>query len=751
MRLLRVFPILANAVVLLSIVGVSIATGSIGLLLVGGVLAALSWYVTEGPRGRSLPDWTANILIVAASLNVIVDLAQHTDDVLAVLSRFVVLLTLIKLYQHKSPRDYAQLLGLSMLLMLVGSIQSNNLLFAVTLMLYTVLGLYVLLLFQLYAAHERNRSARRDAIPAGYRLAPSLQPIVGRRTAYHLRALMIFIAAGGLAASAGLFLLFPRNIGEGLIGTQSIGRRTGYTDEVNLISGTRITGSRRVVMNLRVTGTAPRQLLRLRGAVLGRYDGNGRWSRSAVHHQHSIATDPPALLSLGPDHAGRGITQEFEMLAPSRTIFSIGVPAAIGTSERHRFRFDRRTLTILDAEAARLNHYTVTALPEPTTADLHALLGRTPDSSGALIVKQFDLIDPRVRRLAQDLLASADLDDRPPPDEQRRWAWNRAGAAELSRYLQSARFRYETDLRDVRLTGPGGSSRDPTVQFLFETRIGHCEYFASALAALCNTAGIPARLVTGYVALEYDERSGVYVVRESNAHAWVEVQTSPYRWETFDPTPPGTLHNIHGARNTRSDRWRWVFDRWESKWSNHFVGFDHRAQRRLLASADLGWLQRLDDALYATRQWMDRVNRAFYLGPAGYIWMGLVAGAIVIAAIAVWTRLRRAARLRTTLTLQHVGGAAQHRMLRQLGFYLDMLTVFEDAGVPKPRWQPPLEYADMLDREHPRGGSIARQLTGLFYAARYGRRNLSPDELARADTLVQQLRSALGQEKIDRD
>ena len=126
-------------------------------------------------------------------------------------------------------------------------------------------------------------------------------------------------------------------------------------------------------------------------------------------------------------------------------------------------------------------------------------------------------------------------------------------------------------------------------------------------------------------------------------------------------------------------------------------------------------------------------------------------GAIVIAAIAVWTRLRRAARLRTTLTLQHVGGAAQHRMLRQLGFYLDMLTVFEDAGVPKPRWQPPLEYADMLDREHPRGGSIARQLTGLFYAARYGRRNLSPDELARADTLVQQLRSALGQEKKDRD
>ncbi len=262
---------------------------------------------------------------------------------------------------------------------------------------------------------------------------------------------------------------------------------------------------------------------------------------------------------------------------------------------------------------------------------------------------------------------------------------------------------------------------------------------------MCNTAGIPARLFTGYVALEYDERTGVYVVRESNAHAWVEVQTSPYRWETFDPTPPGTLHNIHGARNTRGDRWRWVFDRWESKWSNHFVAFDQRAQRRLLTSFDLGWSRRLDDALYATREWMDRVNRAFYLGPAGYIWMGIVALAIVIAAIAVWTRLRRAARLRTTLKLQHVGGAAQHRMLRQLGFYLDMLTVLEDAGLSKPRWQPPLVYADSLDHDHPRGGSIARQLTRLFYAARYGRRTLSRDELVRAGTLVEQLRTALDQ------
>ncbi len=740
MRLLRSFPILAHALVLLSIVGVSVATQSAGLLLVGGVLAALSWYVTEGHRARSLPNWTANILIIAATLNVLVELVQNIDNILGALGRFVVVLTLIKLYQQKSPRDYAQLLGLSLLLMLVGCIQSNNLLFAATLLLYAVLGLYVLLVFQLYAAHERNRAARLDAVPDGYRQAPPLQPIMGRRTVFHLRSLMAFIAAGGLATSALLFVVFPRNVGQGFARSQSIDRRTGYTDEVNLTSGTRITESRRVVMNLRVTGLPANELLRLRGAVLDRYDGLGRWSLSALHHQHTITTEPPGLTPLGPDDDGPAITQEFELLTPSSTIFSVAVPMAVGTRESHRVRFDRFTRTLIDADGDRLQHYTIRAQTDPSESTLRGITGRTPGTGGVSLVKRFQSFDPRVRRLARGLLASGGVPGRPPDDEQARWAWNRAAADVLVAYLQGSRFRYETDLRHLRIDG---LRRDPTLQFLFETRVGHCEYFASALAVLCNTTGIPARVVTGYVALEFDDRSGLYVVRESNAHAWVEVQTSPYRWETFDPTPQATLQNLHAARNTRADRWRWMFDRLDAKWSNNFVAFDTHTQRQLLGALDFGWTRRVDDALYATQEWMARVNRAFYLGPAGYIWMGIVALAVVIAAIAVWTKLRRVARMRSTMQLQHVVGSAHHRMLRQLGFYMDMLTVLREAGRAKPAWQPPLEYTRTLVREHPKAARLAQQLTELFYAARYGHRSLSREELGQARSLVAELQTVL--------
>ena len=73
-------------------------------------------------------------------------------------------------------------------------------------------------------------------------------------------------------------------------------------------------------------------------------------------------------------------------------------------------------------------------------------------------------------------------------------------------------------------------------------------------------------------------------------------------------------------------------------------------------------------ALDATRDWMVRVNRAFYFGPAGYIWMGFVGFALIIATIALIKLMRRSMAIRRTLHLQHLKGGEYQRMLRQLGF-----------------------------------------------------------------------------------
>ena len=81
-----------------------------------------------------------------------------------------------------------------------------------------------------------------------------------------------------------------------------------------------------------------------------------------------------------------------------------------------------------------------------------------------------------------------------------------------------------------------GDGQDAVDHFLFESRRGFCEQIASALAVMLRTQGVPARIATGYVSSGRDRIAGVYEVRASDAHAWVEVWVPEVGWQAFDPT-----------------------------------------------------------------------------------------------------------------------------------------------------------------------------------------------------------------------
>lgn len=78
--------------------------------------------------------------------------------------------------------------------------------------------------------------------------------------------------------------------------------------------------------------------------------------------------------------------------------------------------------------------------------------------------------------------------------------------------------------------------RDVVDYFLFTSRQGYCNYYASAMAVMLRSMGIPARVVSGYSRGEYDAESGVYRIRESDSHTWVEVFFPDYGWIQFEPT-----------------------------------------------------------------------------------------------------------------------------------------------------------------------------------------------------------------------
>lgn len=83
------------------------------------------------------------------------------------------------------------------------------------------------------------------------------------------------------------------------------------------------------------------------------------------------------------------------------------------------------------------------------------------------------------------------------------------------------------------LSSPGVDVVD---DFLFRTRLGWCEQIASSLVVLARSAGIPARLATGFVPGERDALTGRFVVREREAHAWAEIFFPGVGWQGFDPT-----------------------------------------------------------------------------------------------------------------------------------------------------------------------------------------------------------------------
>ena len=130
-------------------------------------------------------------------------------------------------------------------------------------------------------------------------------------------------------------------------------------------------------------------------------------------------------------------------------------------------------------------------------------------------------------------------------DQARRIAGNEPTAdrklAALMSYIQQTCV-YTLDAPAI----PTGE--DAADRFLFEQRRGYCDLFATTLALMARAVGVPTRLVTGYAGGEYDNEHGVYVLRESDAHAWVEAYVLPWGWVTVDPAPAGEAPPMPAGR-----------------------------------------------------------------------------------------------------------------------------------------------------------------------------------------------------------
>jgi protein-glutamine gamma-glutamyltransferase len=188
-------------------------------------------------------------------------------------------------------------------------------------------------------------------------------------------------------------------------------------------------------------------------------------------------------------------------------------------------------------------------------------------------------LDNRIPQLAEEVSSAASS--------------NYDKAVALEKYL-STHFGYTLEL-------PRSLPQDPLANFLFERKKGHCEYFASSMAVMLRSLRIPSRIVTGFRGGEFNDLTGQYVIRASDAHSWVEAYFPGSGWISFDPTPSGGQPTRGGW-----SRMQLYMDAAASFWREWIINYDASHQRSLGQNAATGTRQFVDEA----RRWIGRRHRA---------------------------------------------------------------------------------------------------------------------------------------------
>lgn len=272
-------------------------------------------------------------------------------------------------------------------------------------------------------------------------------------------------------------------------------QRAGFGDRFALGSLDRLLSSDEVVLRLR----GP-QVDYLRGLVYDRYEA-GRWT--------TVGGGRPARLAVG----------KGEPPGPHVEI------RAAGDSDRLFLPLDLAALHTASGAAVAVAHGALRRVPADEGQPLWLVPGpRRVQPLSPPTEEDLRLPAPLqapLRQLARDLAGdAADSDD---------------SEARLRRLEERLRSDYRYSLQFRRAPGV-----DPVLDFLTRGKEGHCEYFASALALLGRALGVATRVVGGYRVVERNPLSGDHVVRERDAHAWVEAYVPGRGWRSYDATPAAT-------------------------------------------------------------------------------------------------------------------------------------------------------------------------------------------------------------------
>lgn len=792
----RVLTVAALSMAMAGTLLLCLGTGDFTLAVLVACAVALSFYLTEWTGLLRIGSAVANAAAVVAVVLVGLDFLQGgREDQLIAIANLLVYLQIILLFQEKTIRVYWHVILLALLQVVVGAALSLSGSFGLLLLGFIAIAVFTLHAFFLsnvlgqldrhastsarsaVAQSPMASSARRgaDASSAGRRwsyagrpMALSAVPAVAddrpvgvvRRLGGTTLLTLLF----SLPVAALVFFAVPRMGRDPWRGGSAEQRRVvGFSQEVRL--GELGTASENPEVVMRVRFVDPRtgrsfQLTNtpmLRGAVVTKYEG-GKWT----HHGKRFETSKEDLEA--PPRSRQTVLQEISLEPLNEpVVFSVYPPYA-RTEQPVVYDVDREQLVRQPEMLQR------------------SRLNLQIETTGIQNRKQLEIL-PAAGRLRRSSEYFFRLTSHPSFQDRPRSLNTVAGVAEqalrdagaidgdayticraLERYLQQG-----PEYTYTLTTPPRTPGLDPIEDFIVNNRSGNCEYFASALAIMLRSRGIPARVVIGYQGGEWNAVGQFYQFRQLHAHSWVEAYLRPEEvrphvsepdlfrhggWLRLDPTAV-TLAATHTGQRGVLSSMRQASDYVELVWIKYIVGMTSRRQQETLYRPLIEAFRRLIDPATFVESlrvtlgtWYARVRD--WLRGNWFSWRGgLLAMAACLGGLALYRSGRWVRGAVSRLCRgRRVGGRAQGPIVP---FYDHFERTFAAMGIARAEGQTQREFAMSVAghlAESPATRtytSLPRRIADAFYSVRFGKRPISDaveQELLRE---VNELKTALRQ------
>lgn len=622
-------------------------------LLAGGFGIVMSAAMDLARRSPTVPVPLANALILGALGFAAADFLWLSPSLLHVGAHLLIALMFTRL-RHRTAREYLQLIVIVFLQMVAAAGLAAYGTFNAGFAVYLPVMVWVLVHYHLLAEAERAHVGSSEPPPG---LAP-----------WTAAAALTAVVAAGV-----LFIFLPR-MGLELLGVtpQNNVRLSGFSPQVRL--GAIGPVKRDPTIVIRVAGPSVGDgaaSLYLRGAVFDAFDGQNWLATTPARRM--VPPDGEGIFRLGRD-AGE---------APSLVIHAEPLDTPV------LFTPERTDGVGGPFVAVMVDDDEIFNLPYPPGIRQTYDVWQRPHEhlrTGDAEVSARYLREHGSARLAE--LAAEAAGQASTPSGQ---------ASAVERFLRT-RYTYSLDV-------PGGEER-PVEAFLFDRRSGYCEHFASAMALMLRALGIPTRMVTGFLVQEWNPFGHYAIVRQGDAHAWVEAFLPESGWTRFDPTPSAPLSD-----RPWTGRVEQYLDSLRTGWDRYVLDFSLGDQHAAIERAEASWTRlrdRVVGALVAVRQRVERVSNAAWL--IGGLAVLIGGGALASRGRMRWPVLRR-----------------PPPDDRSIAFYRQLLRVLEQRGVSKPSAVTPWEFA-LQQASRLECAEAVQRVTARYYEVRFGHRRLSSDE-----------------------